>query len=100
MFCIVTLILYRRCPSDGAELIIVIIVPLVILLVVTMNWLSLVTRLQLLRLIRRAVKAKFRIIRSLIVLGNSLHTKMLLDKLYGLRIDFRLQYLASIRTLN
>ena len=100
MFSVVALILNWGGTSDRAELVIVIIVFLVIVLVVSMNWLSLVTRLQLLRLIGSAIKAEFRIIGSLIILSNSLHAEMLLDKLYSLRVDFRLQHFASVWTLN
>jgi hypothetical protein len=58
MFAIVALVLHRGRTSDWTKLI-VIIIPLVIWLVVTMDWKSLVARLQLLGLIRRAVCRKF-----------------------------------------
>ena len=100
MFSVVALILNWGGTSNGAELVIVIIVLLVIGLVVPMDWLSLVTGLQLLRLIGSVIETKFRIIGSLIILSNSLHAEMLLDKLYSLRVDFRLQHFACIWTLN
>jgi hypothetical protein len=79
MLSIVALVLHRGGASDRTKLIVVIVVSLVVWLVVTVNWDSLVARLQLLRLIRRAIKAKFRIICSLIVLSYRLHAEMLLD---------------------
>ena len=75
MFSVVALILNWGGTSDRAELVIVIIVLLVIGLVVSMDWLSLVTRLQLLRLIGSAIETKFRVI----VFSNSLHAEMFLD---------------------
>jgi hypothetical protein len=78
MFGVVVLILNRGGSSDRTELIIV-NVSLVVWLVVTVEWNSLVARLQLLRLVRRVIHAKFRVIRSLIVLSNSLHAEMLLN---------------------
>jgi hypothetical protein len=78
MFGVVVLSLNRGCSSDWTELIIV-NVSLVVWLVVTVDWDSLVAWLQLLRLVRRVIHAKFRVIRSLIVLSNSLHAEMLLN---------------------
>jgi hypothetical protein len=98
MLGIVVLILNRGGTSDWTELI-VIVVSLVVWLVVTMDWDSLVAWLQLLRLVRRVIHAKFRVISSLIVLSDSLHAEMLLNKLYCLWIDFWLQNFPSIRTL-
>lgn len=77
MLGIVVLILNRGGTSDRTELIV--IVSLVVWLVVTVDWNSLVAWLQLLRLIRRVIHAKFRVIRSLIVLSDSLHAEMLLN---------------------
>jgi hypothetical protein len=77
MFGVVVLILNRGGSSDRTELIIV-NVSLVVWLVVTVDWDSLVAWLQLLRLVRRVIHAKFRVIRSLIILSNSLHAEMLL----------------------
>jgi hypothetical protein len=77
MLGIVVLILNRGCSSDWTELII--IVSLVVWLVVTVEWDSLVAWLQLLRLVRRVIHTKFRVIRSLIILSDSLHAEMLLN---------------------
>jgi hypothetical protein len=77
MLGIVVLILNRGCSSDWTELIIV-NVSLVVWLVVTMEWDSLMAWLQLLRLVRRVIHAKFRVIRSLIILSDSFHAEMLL----------------------
>ncbi len=76
MLGIVILILYRGGTSDRTELIVV--VSLVVWLVVTVDWNSLVARLKLLRLVRRVIHAKFRVIRSLIILSYSFHAEMLL----------------------
>jgi hypothetical protein len=78
MLGVVVLILNRGCSSDWTELIIV-VSSLVVWLVVTMEWDSLVAWLQLLRLVRGVIHTKFRIIRSLIVLSDSLHAEMLLN---------------------
>ncbi len=98
MFRVIALVLHWGSTSNWTKL--VVVVSLVVWLVVTVDWDSLVARLQLLRLVRRAIEAKFRIICCLIVLCYGLHTKMLLDKLNCLRVNFRLQYFSCIWTLN
>ena len=79
MLGVVVLILNRGGTSDRTELIVIVVVSLVVWLVVTMEWDSLVAWLQLLRLVRRVIHTKFRVIRSLIVLSDSLHAEMLLN---------------------
>lgn len=57
---VVTLVLYGGGTSDGAELVVVVVrVSLVIRLVICMHRLSLVARLQMLRLIRRGIETQF-----------------------------------------
>lgn len=79
MLSVIVLILNRGRTSDRTELIVVIVISLVVWLVVTVDWNSLVAWLQLLWLVRRVIHTKFRVIRSLIILSDSLHAEMLLN---------------------